>query len=622
LDKRLLDCYNRELAYLRMMGADFAKAYPKIAGRLGGLDAFQACPDPFVERLLEGFAFLAARVQLKQEAEFPRFTQSLLETVYPHYLAPTPSMCMVQFEPDLSEPALAEGFLLERGMGLSGMLGETEQTRCQYYTAHDVTLWPLQVAEARYLVRELSTLNMPVLPGGKAAIRIRLPCPGGQPLRTLALDSLVFHLVGAGELPMAIYEQLFAHCLAAGVRSEGLNGGRLYPLEPNALRPVGFAQEQSLLPYDARTFQGYRLLREYFAFPQRFLFAEIAGLQAALRGCDSSECDLILVMDRANLALEESLNGDHFKLHCAPAINLFPKRLDRIQVSDKTHEFHVVPDRTRSQDFEIYRLTQVLGHGLRADQVQEFRPFYCARDLGERTDHGYYVCNRVPRPQSQRERQRGRRSSRYGGSEVYLSLVDANAAPYRSDLQQLSVEALCTNRDLPLHMPTSIGASDFTMEKTVPCLSVRCVGSPTAPMPSHAEGEIAWRAVSHLSLNYYSLTDGPRDSGAAALRDILRLYCPPDHPHQVEGLKSITSRPVMRRLPTPQAIAFVRGVEVTVTLEEAAFTGSGVFLLGAVLEQFFARYVSINTFTETVLKSVERGEIKRWPLRSGLRPVL
>lgn len=625
MDRRLLDMYNRELAHLRAMGAEFAKEFPKIAGRLGGLDEFQPCQDPFVERLLEGFAFLAARVQLKLNAEFPRFTQSLLETIYPHYLAPTPSMCIVQFEADLDEGGLADGFLIPRGSSLCSILGKTDQTRCEYHTAHDVTLWPIKVSEANYCTRELASLEVPNLPDVKAGIKIRIQSTAGLSFSELKLDSLTLHLMGVGEIPMHLYEQFFAKAVAVVVQPATKPIKWQKVLDASCVRRVGFESKQKLLPYDAPSFQGYRLLHEYFAFPQRFMFIELTDLGAAIRRCDQNQLDIIILFRESNIELEGTVNADNFGLFCSPAGNLFEKRLDRILVSDKVFEFHVVPDRTRAQDFEVYKLTKVIGYGARSDELQEFLPFYLAKDLGDSGTGGYYVTNRVPRPQSQHTRLQGRRSRSYAGSEVYISLVDSTTAPYSTDVKQLGVEALCTNRDLPLHMPIGIGRSDFTMDKTAPCTSIRCFGAPTSPKPSHAEGEIAWRIINHLSLNYLSLTDTNDREGASALRDLLRLYSDAGDLQtrkQIDGVKSVSCKPITRRITTSGSIAFARGLEVTVTLEEASFEGSGVFLLGAVLEQFFAKYVSINSFTETVVKTLERGEIMRWNMRDGLRPIL
>jgi type VI secretion system protein ImpG len=431
--------------------------------------------------------------------------------------------------------------------------------------------------------------------------------------------------MGVGEVPMHLYEQFFADAVGVVVQPTAKPIKWQKVFDASCIRRVGFDNKQKLLPYDARSFQGYRLLHEYFTFPQRFMFVELAGLNSAIQRCDQNQLDVVILFRESNKELESAINADNFGLFCSPAINLFNKRLDRIPISDKYFEFHVVPDRTRAQDFEVYKLTKVMGYGALSDQVQEFLPFYLAKDLGESGTGGYYVTNRVPRPKSQDASVKARRSRSYAGSEVYISLVDSTAAPYSTELKQLGVDALCTNRDLPLQMPIGLGNTDFTLEQTAPCTSIRCLGAPTLPKSSHAEGEIAWRIINHLSLNYLSLTNTDEREGASALRDLLRLYS--DNADlqtrkQIDGVKSIACKPISRRITTSGSIAFARGLEVTVTFEEAAFEGSGVFLLGAVLEQFFAKYVSINSFTETVVKTLERGEIMRWTMREGLCPIL
>ncbi len=624
MDDRLYRHYNNELYHLRHMAAEFAREFPKIAGRLMlPTDPTSPCQDPWVERLLEGFAYLAARVHVKLDAEFPRFTHSLLETIYPHYLAPTPSMAVVQLQPDLSEDGLAEGFEVPRG---SVLRGRGEQTRCEYRTAHHVTLWPLRVAEGAYHTRDLAALEVPGGMDARAGIRIRLEATAGLRFDELKLDRLTFHLPGAGELPMRLYEQIFAHATGVLVQSITRPVKWQSVLPASNIRRVGFSDEEALLPYDARSFHGYRLLREYFALPQRFLFFEVNGLREALAKCAARQVDIVVLTDEEDLELEGRVGAESFALFCTPAINLFPKRADPIQLSDRYAEHHVVPDRTRPDHFEVYRVTRCVGIGVRAGEEQEFLPFYSATDFeGERG--AYFVVNRVPRTLSARERQRGRRSS-YAGSEVYISLVDARAAPYSSELRQLSVETLCTNRDLPILMPVGQGQSDFDLDTaaSAPVEAIRCVsGRPTAPVASFAEGDFAWRAISHLALNYLSLSDTDERSGAGALRDLLKLYANPGDEmvrKQIEGVKSVVARPVTRPVPTPGPIAFARGLEVEVTMDELAFAGTGIFLLGAVLAEFFTRYVSVNSFTETVVRSTQRGTVMRWKPKIGQRQIL
>ncbi len=624
MDRRLLHYYNRELQHLREMGGEFAKEFPKIAGRLG-LEEL-ACADPYVERLLEGFAFLAARVHLKLDAEFPRFTQAVLETVYPHYLAPTPSMVVVRFDSDPGSGLPPEGFPIPRDTVLRSIMGKGDQTACEYRTAHDVRLYPVQVTGAQYHTRDLGALEVPQQFGAKAAIRIRLQCAPGVKFSGLQLDSLTFHLRGTGETAARVYEQLFSGTAGVVVRPTSKPVKWSEVLGPSAVRQVGFADEEALLPYGPRSFQGYRLLKEYFAFPQRYMFVELAGLGGAVQRCEGAELDIIILTREANLDLEGRVDADTFALFCSPAINLFPRRADRIHLSDRFSEFHVVPDRTRPLDFEVYQVSRVVGHGTRSGEEQDFLPFFSETDFDADVSgsRAYYVVNRAPRTASAREKQFGRRSN-YAGSEVYVSLVDAREAPYRSDLRQLEVVTRCTNRDLPLQMPVGVGPTDFTMGIDAPVQAVRCVAGPTPPKASPAEGEIAWRAISHISLNYLSLADTNQQEGAAALRDLLKLYGDESEEQirkQIDGIKTISSKPVIRRLLRPGPLAFARGLEATLTLDEAAFEGTGVFTIGAVLERFFAKYVSINSFTETVIKTVQRGEVMRWPARIGQRQTL
>jgi type VI secretion system protein ImpG len=627
MDPRFLTYYNQELQYIYEMGAEFAKEFPKIAGRLG-LDSFP-CADPYVERLLEGFAFLAARVQLKVDAEFPRFTQHLLEMVYPHYLSPLPSMTVVQILPNLSEDSLQKGFPIPRHTSLRSLFGKGEQTACEYRTAHDVTLWPLELVDAEYLANAsaVANLGVPSRPDLKAGLRLRLRSTAGLPFSQLALDRLPVFL-HEGAVATQLYEQMLANVLAVVVQPAHKVETWRHALAVSTLRPWGFHDTQALLPYTLRSFQGYRLLQEYCAFPERFLFVELTELLPAVRQCEGNELDIVFLFNRSNPQLVGAVGPSYVKLFCTPAINLFPKEhTDRIHLTPQTAEHHIVPDRTRPMDFEVYGVTKVLGYGTRAEPEVEFQPFYQVKDRHVSPESGaYYTLYREQRRLSSEQRRRGGRGrSSYIGSEVYISLVDAREALYSSNLKQLGLDLLCTNRDLPLHMPLGVGKTDFTLQSGAPYVSVRCLAGPTPPRPANVHKETAWHLISHLALNYLSLVDNDHEQGAAALRQLLMLYGhnrESEVQKQIGGLLSIRSAPVYRRINLPGPITFGRGLELTLTFDESAFEGHGPFVFGAVLEQFFARYVSINSFTETVLRTTDRGEVMRWPARIGKRHTL
>jgi type VI secretion system protein ImpG len=296
MDPRLLKHYNLELQHLREMGAEFAQQFPKIAARLGmnGLEV----ADPYVERLLEGVGFMAARVQLKLEAEFPRFTQALLEIVYPHYLAPTPSMLVAQVSPDPKEPGLAAGTrVLPRGSTMRGLLGGEDVTACEFRTAHDVTLWPIELVSASYFsyAPDLPFNKLPVGPRIKGGVRLRLKTTAGLKFSQIGLDSLRFFLTGRDDVANKLYELSLGSPIGALVLPLKAATRWQEFLPATHVKPVGFADEEALLPVTLRSFQGYRLLQEYFTFPQRFRFFEIDGLGPSVRRVDGDELELVVL---------------------------------------------------------------------------------------------------------------------------------------------------------------------------------------------------------------------------------------------------------------------------------------------------------------------------------------
>lgn len=624
VDPRLLHYYNQELQHLREMGAEFAEQFPKIAARLG-MEGIEVA-DPYVERLLEGAGFLAARVKLKLDAEFPRFTQRLLEIVYPNFLAPTPSMLVARFEPDLSEPNLARGIVVPRGAALRSA-SSGEQAACEFRTAHDVRLWPLEIVSAEYFsyAPDLPLATLAVGNQVRGGVRLRLRSTAGLNFDQLTLENLRLHFCGADETAYKLHELCLGACVGMLVGPPGRPMPWREFIPARQVRPVGFRDDEALLPVSLRGFQGYRLLQEYFTFPQRFLFADLGGLAPPFRRHGGNELEVVLLFDRGEAALESMVDAGNFALFCAPAINLFPRRTDRIPLGEGSHEFHVVVDRTRPMDFEIHEVTEVRGHGVGADSEQLFLPFYADTHL-EPSDHSsYYLVQREPRVLSMAQKRNGTRTS-YVGSEVFLSLVDPKEAPFRSDLRQLSIMATCTNRDLPLLMPLGSGKTDFFLDTAAPLQAVRCLKGPSKPASPLREGGRAWLAINHLSLNYLSLMNNDERTGAAVLREMLGLYAAgadrAGMSRQIDGVQSVRVKPVVRRLPLPGPIACGRGLEITLEVDDLAFQGGSAFLFGAVMEQFFARYVSINGFTETVLRSGARGEIMRWVPRCGERAIL
>jgi type VI secretion system protein ImpG len=632
MDPRLLNFYEQELRYFRGSAGEFASAYPKIAGRLG-IEGPEVA-DPYVERLIEATAFLSARVALKLDAEYPRFTGHLLDIVYPHFLAPTPAMAVLSFAPDLQDANLAAGPKVPRGSGLIARQAAGQNTRCEFRTGCDLRLWPIEVARAQYFTYapDLPLARHPRAREIRGGLRIALRATAGLDFSQIALDELVIHFGGTSDVAWQLHEYALANPVGVLVQPLTPGGsavpGGLRVLPGSAIEPMGFEDDEALLPVTATGFSGFRLVQEYFAFAERFQFARVTGLARHLADMASAEVEVVLLLSRGDAALEKLVGAENVQLHCAPAINLFPRSLDRVAVNESVSQFHLVPDRTRPRDFEVHSVTEVIGYGAPAAgeggaREQVFRPFYAAFH-GERHGHpAYYTTTREPRVLSARQRVEGARSS-HVGSELYMQIVDPQQAPYAEGLRQLAVTALCTNRDLPLLLPLGRG-NDFECADSHPVQRVRLVRGPSRPVSPVVSQGLGWRVIDHLALNYLSLSDSAPAQGAAALREMLMLYAvhaDEVRRSQVGGLLSVRSKPLVRRLPLAGPVAFGRGLEVTLEVEPGAFHGHSAFLFGAVLARWLARHVEVNHFVETVLTAPGKGEWMRWRPQCGMRPIL
>jgi len=625
MDTRLLKHYEGELAFMRDMGAEFAQSYPKIASRLG-MDGVEVV-DPYVERMIEGVAFLSARVQLELELQYPALTSHLLEIIYPHYLCPQPSMMVAAFEPDMQNAALENGYKIERGSELRSVLGDDDTTPCVFRTSTDVTMWPIKITEAEYIDGrgELVAAGVARETEARAGIRLRLARHGDQPISELTMENLVLFLNGQEGRNWDLHELLCTQVTGILGRSTDRRADWVAELPNGDVVPRGYGRDEALLPTPQRSFDGYRLLQEYFAMPERYHFIELTGLAMALQKAKGADVDIYILLRNGDPEIAAGVTPEAFTLNATPAINLFHKRCDRVHITPAVTEHHVVADRTAPLDYEIFALDDVVGiSGSGGDDV-DFRAFYSADDLtaaGE-THAAYYTQTRKMRQRAEKERLKGVRTS-YLGSETYVSLVDSAQAPFDVQLDQLAVQALVTNRDLPLLLPT--GAKDvFHLPGGGPVAHVSTPVNPTRPRPSLGQGDTAWRLISHLSLNYLSIADSDAKDSAAALREMIGIYAPSGDKvlqKQLEGLNGVSTRPIVRRMADEVLSTAVRGLEISVTFDESFFEGTSAYALGAVLERFFHKYVSLNSFTETVLVTQQRGEITRWRPETGLGRIL
>ncbi|MEM9828064.1 MAG: type VI secretion system baseplate subunit TssF [Planctomycetota bacterium] len=627
MEAAFLDHFNRELAYLRQLGGQFAQEHPQIASRLG-MDGFQ-CEDPYVERLLEGFAFLAARVHRRMDSEFPEFTAGLLESIYPHYTRPIPSATVVAFHPDPDEGSLKDGYLLPRGTALRGPSSDQSPTPIRFETTRSMQLWPIELVRAEWIDRR-SGAQSPLprtiaVPETRSALKLRFKTLGGLKTSSLGLDCLSLHLRG-GEVAYRLLEALIRH--ARGVVVADQDGSQSASFPPSAIRFGGFEESESLFPNELRCFRGYRLLQEYFLLPEKFLFANLTGLQPALRRTSGDVFDVYIAFSGRDELLQSRLRTEHLALHCAPAVNLFRRRCDRINVRQTQAEQHLLVDRSRAMDFEVWSVESLHGHRTAAEPGLEFLPLYAPPKGQAMTapQAAFYTLRREPRQASDRQREFGHRSP-YLGTEVFITLTDSGQQPTRGDMAQLSASVLCTNRDLAYLTPAGGWAGAIALDGPGPVLKTDCLVAPTPPRPALADddGDRCWRLIQHLQANALSLNPHDGLEGAALLRQRLGLYADPataSHRRQIDGLLEIMTVAVTRQLPLAGPIVYGRGVDVQLTFDEAAFEGGGVIVLAQILDRFFSQDATLNSFTQTSVATKQRGHLHRWPVRLGGSPTL
>jgi type VI secretion system protein ImpG len=609
----LLDYYERELTYLRRSGAEFARRYPKVASRLQ-LES-NKCDDPHVERLLEGFAFLAARVHLKIDDDFSEISEALLNIVYPHYIRPIPSQSLVQFHLDRDQGKLTGGLQIPRGSLIySRPVGGMP---CKFQTCYDTTIWPIELASARWLTpHELK----PPIRSTEATFALRLELHGLPEVRFSGLDlsALRLHINAEANLAAILYELICNNCVSVILRD--LTTGSRSPqivLPSSAVQPVGFGEDEGMIPYPRRSFLGYRLLQEYFVFAEKFFFLDVSGFDQARTANFGDKLEVIFLIrsfERSEWrsALEVGVNANTFRLSATPVVNLFPQTSEPITLTQRRSEYPVVPDARRRAATSVYSIDEVVAVTPGSAQTLRFEPFYSFRHGGDNTEkHLYWYARR-----------RAVGSSVDATSDVFITFVDDYARPVNPDLDAATARLTCFNADLPSRLPFGDAAGDFEMPGGGPISKIVTLVKPTTVLNPPLGKPQLWRLISQLSLNYVSIQEG----GAEALRELLRLHNfagSVSGEQQILGIKSVRGAPGYARVAGEHGISFARGVKLEIDFDEQQFAGGSIYLLASVLERFFGMYVSLNSFSILAARSLQRKELLReWPPRAGFKALL
>ncbi|GHD56196.1 type VI secretion system baseplate subunit TssF [Jeongeupia chitinilytica] len=583
LDPLLLDYYQRELAWLRNAGSDFAARYPKIAHRLDV--SAEESADPHVERLLEGFAFLNARLQRRLDDDFSQLTDALLEQLYPYALRPMPSTAIVRFEPDPTKGNLAEGYVIERDTALFTTTDAGESLH--FRSTAPITLWPIEVADVMLLPAE-EAQSVTGLAEARSALRLRLACQAPHSWAALPLQTLRIHLAGTPMNAAALYDLLGAHVIGMFAALPNQPARVLPGCTP---RPVGFDADEALLPLEDGVLPAYRLLLEYFAAPAKFLFFD---LPIRIPDRAAEQLELIIAFDRAPPQRLHLGAGD-IALGCTPGINLFPRTSEPLRPDSTRSEYRLVADSHRERSHEIYSVRQVRAGTHDGATVI---PAYFEFSHGTQNQGTWWHARRV-----------GNFAYDRSGSEMLLSWVDANFAPEQAPDRTLTAELLCTNRGLAEGVPAG---TPLSFQRSGPVARARLLTKPSAQTSAPLAGASRWRLVSQLSLNHLSLVEDTQP--LAALQEILALYNLNDSQtarRQIAGITHLETRRAVAHVGRQAWRGWRNGLEVRLTLDEVHFTGASRVLFSGVVAHFLAQYASINRFVRTVLVERDR-DIKTW----------
>ncbi len=645
MNRDFLELYQLELKQLYEKSRQFADEYPGVARRLGGL--IEDKMDPGIAGLLEGAAFMAARVQLKIKSEFSEFTSALLDQVLPDYLAPIPSAALLEVTPPFDDNNLKKGVHFPAGAYVDAVyIEQQKRISCRFRLCNALTVWPLHLEAAQYFAAPapLQALGLEIASGTAAGLRLSFRhrtakltddkpgvIPQGDPVNELAIDTLPIHLVGTEVDSVALYEQIFAHCKRVTIRYlDAFGDPRFIATPADLLDQIGFDEGESLFGQHERVFKGFSLLRDFFTFPQKFIGFKLQRLRRLLAGIKANAFDLLFEFDASAPRLASVVKPQLFSLYAAAAANLFEMQCSRVPIRSNESEHHLIADRSRWTDFEIYRVIDMFAHyNSRSEKVRVFPLYSLPTDNTPLRDALFFTARRLPRRETVQEERAGARMS-YAGSEIFVSLREPVDIDEEDRVRELSARALVSNRHFTEQLPVGEAGTDFYLADNT-SLPMRCLAGPTAPRESvlaserrqrssQPPGAIAWKLINILSLNHLGLTDRSPQDRASGLRELLGLFADFSDvvtERRIRGVVGVASRPITRRLKQANGFNAARGVEITVRFDERAFEGNGIMVLGAVLDRFFAEYTSINSFTETVVDSAQRGMVKRWPPRAG-----
>ena len=654
MNSKFLNYYSKEITFLKEMGQEFALQYPKIASRLS-LNTSDI-PDPYIERLLEGVSFLSARTQLKIDSEYPKFVQRILEVVYPDFLSPQPSTGIIYLEPDTQYNTDAIQ-VLHRGHVLNSQPIDKLKITCPFSITRTTPILPLKIEDAHYsnnlgnLPNRLSSIKLNQI---KSALKLNISITTAGKCSDIIPEGLNIFL--GDDLPKSSSLLYLMISCCKGVICHAHDNPKKWFYEIEMLpEQLGFGEDEALTFNLEKTINSYRILQEYAFFPEKFNFIVQKGIKDAILDAEkkghlpifaqqeetTSQANginrkiitnnkrfisLTFFFDKENIDLMKSINQKDFSLNAVPIVNLFRKRGSRFPINMNENEFHVVIDRTHPLNYEVHSIEQVRGFDANNCQENIFAPMYQAPDLGTfpiEKDNSYFSMQRLNRVPSLEIRKNGYRSS-YLGSEVFLALTISKNKLLQTHIKQLSVDAWCTSRDLPILIPRN-ASSDFLIDSALPIHKIKLISRLTRPKEAVSDDESLWSILNILSLNYLTILNDDKSNSVIRLKELLRVFSKDENDflnNQIESIISVKTLITNKIIRSKGYASPIRGVEILIILDEMFLGGVHPFLLGSILNHYFCQIVSINSFIQLTIESPQSGHIATWPATSGGKSIL
>ena len=605
---------------MREIAGDFALKHPKIAKRLNIHST--AIVDPWIERLIDAFCFLNARTQLKIDAEFEPFTQRLLNSLSPEFTMPTPAKSVVKIHPSITQGELTAGYTIDIDTPLISQVVGKNNTRCEFRTCRPLTLWPITLVDARLTKVPPEVMTNIDKAGNaisaKAAISLTLSLSHGILFSQLTdCDEIPVYLSGDEQVSSHLFELLACHYLGIAVQSRAhfsfFSRQETAPLVHS--HPSAYSTAQPFW----QSHHGYRCLKDFFDFRAQFYFFSLSHLADAFRHCQDNHVEIILLLDDFPTELAPLINAHRFSLHCVPVINLFPGKVDRVNVSPSALKHHIVVDRSRPADYEVCLVNSVSGFSREGEALATFYPLYQGA-AAENSEGRYFALERTPQLMSElTERQSTE-------SDAWLSLVDQSQPPHSPRLASLHVDAWVSNRHLPRQLPKPDNAGfDLQVEESIPAKGATFVTAISQRHDSLAYADSAWKLITLLQSAYQPLDSNHPTESAEQLRERLKLFLHRGDNFSdaiIRSVMSLACQPIVRRLSHDDLLLNCRGVKCTLTIDENLFSNHSPFLFGHVMALFLSTHTAINSFVELELVSLQRGRIHCWPAFIGQRGVL